>query len=360
MTNRSGFLSIAFTLLLALVFSPSAYSQTCVDIGGANPTTYTQNFDNLGNSPAPHNADAVNIVMLNPTGPRRFMGKYDNAANDASGVVNLPGWAVVEEGTNTSSVTGRYNVGDGTASGANSYSFASSSQPTDRAFGSLNDPTVEVNYLGACFRNTTGSTVTSLRIGFTGEMWRYGGSGTLDRLDFQYAVNANNVYDGAFIDFDALDFVTPSFDGGIGSRDGNVAPNRTVFPLTTMNVTLGANDVFYIRWVDRDIQGNDDGLAIDDFELRLSPPLAAAVSVTGRVVTAKGAGIAKARITLMAADGTFRSAMTNPFGYYRIDDVMAGQTYVLTVSDKRYNFIENTRMIDLGDEMTDVDFVGTR
>jgi hypothetical protein len=171
-----------------------------------------------------------------------------------------------------------------------------------------------------------------------------------DRLDFQYAVNATNIFNGTFTDFNTLDFVTPDLTGASGPRDGNAAGLRTIFPLILINVTLVPNDRLYLRWVDSNIAGADDGLAIDDFEIRLSAPLAAEVSVSGRVVTATGAGIANARIAVIESGGTNRVVLTNPFGYYRVDEVQAGKTYVFTVSTKRHRFATPTRVVSVADE----------
>ena len=53
--------------------------------------------------------------------------------------------------------------------------------------------------------------------------------------------------------------------------------------------------------------------------------------------------------------GSTRTARTASFGYYRFDDVEAGQTYVVGVASKRYVFIPRT--ISVADELTDFDLV---
>ncbi len=344
--------------LSALLLGMSEVSgQNCIALGGANPSTHTQNFDGLGNSPAPQNGDAANIFQLNASAPRRYLGKFDNAVADSSVVVNVPGWAVVEEGTNVSSVTGRYAAGDGSTAGGNTFSFASAAANTDRAFGSLTDDTVSTNFLGGCFRNTTGTTASAVSIAFTGEMWRLGGSGAPDRLDFQYAVNATNTYAGSYFDFNALDFITPSLAGSAGLRDGNAAANRTVFPATNILVTLAPNETLHVRWVDSNIAGADDGLAIDDFSIQILVVSAANASINGRVVTSTGRGVFGAHVSVADANGNVKTSITNPFGYYGFEDLPAGQTYAVTVRSKRYQFGESTRIVTLKDNMTDFEFV---
>jgi len=358
MHYRFTLLTISFAFLL--VATSSSIAQNCINMGGVNPTSYSQTFDGLGDSPAPQSSDAANVVILNPSGPRRYLGKWDNAVADSTAIVNVPGWAEIEEGTNIGAVSGRYGVGNGSNAGGNTYSFASATNPTDRALGSLNDDTIANNWLGGCFKNTSGSTVFAVSIAYTGEMWRRGGSATPDRLDFQFGVNATNIYAGTFTDFNALDFSTPDLTGGASNRDGNVAPNRTVFPFTSLPVTLAPNDSLYIRWHDSNIAGADDGLAIDDFQIKLLLPSAAGVSIAGRVEDANGRGVSRARLTLIDQNGHDSTVTTNPFGYYRFSDVSAGRSYVLSVFSKSFLFPRSSRVIQVDDELTDLDFVGSR
>jgi hypothetical protein len=82
-------------------------------------------------------------------------------------------------------------------------------------------------------------------------------------------------------------------------------------------------------------------------------PSAASVSVSGRVLrAAKGGGISGARVSLTDMHGNVRTVLTSPFGYYRFDDVIAGETYMISVSAKRYSFIP--RLITVTAELTDM------
>ncbi|MCA1608183.1 MAG: DUF2012 domain-containing protein, partial [Acidobacteria bacterium] len=66
-------------------------------------------------------------------------------------------------------------------------------------------------------------------------------------------------------------------------------------------------------------------------------------------------GLTKARVVLTDAVGNTRSALTNPVGYFRFDDVQAGETYILSVSSKRYRF--SPRVVNVTDELADIDFM---
>jgi hypothetical protein len=85
-------------------------------------------------------------------------------------------------------------------------------------------------------------------------------------------------------------------------------------------------------------------------------PTAATVGVGGRVMTASGAGIRNAAVTLTAQDGLRKITYTSSFGYYRFDGVRSGEAYVLSVSAKRFTFAQPTVVIGVFDEMTGLDF----
>jgi Concanavalin A-like lectin/glucanases superfamily/Carboxypeptidase regulatory-like domain len=87
-------------------------------------------------------------------------------------------------------------------------------------------------------------------------------------------------------------------------------------------------------------------------------PTAAESSISGRVTTASGRGIRNAVVQIIGGNlSETRYARTNPFGYYRISGLDAGQTYILNIASKRYSFANPTRVITLNDDLTGEDFV---
>jgi len=85
---------------------------------------------------------------------------------------------------------------------------------------------------------------------------------------------------------------------------------------------------------------------------------ASGVSVGGSITTARGRGISKTYV--MLSGGGLKEpvyAMTNPFGYYKFEDIPAGQTYIISVIAKRYRFTEPTRALSINDSIAGVDFV---
>lgn len=88
----------------------------------------------------------------------------------------------------------------------------------------------------------------------------------------------------------------------------------------------------------------------------VASPTAAQVTVGGRVLSAKGRGIANVRVTLTGANGETKSTVTGPMGYYRFNEVTAGADYILSVFSKRYSFTEPTQVQRVLDETTDINF----
>ena len=84
-------------------------------------------------------------------------------------------------------------------------------------------------------------------------------------------------------------------------------------------------------------------------------PSAAGATVSGRVTDQAGRGISKAAVTMTDNSGNILRTSTGSFGYFSIGDVPSGQTYVISVSSKRYHFA--SRVESVSSDLADVDFV---
>lgn len=93
------------------------------------------------------------------------------------------------------------------------------------------------------------------------------------------------------------------------------------------------------------------------FDASCLSPTAASVVVGGRVSTANGRGIGKAQIVMIDVNGNARYATTNPFGFYRFAEVSSGATYVLQIRHKTERFANQSIIMNITEEATNVNFV---
>jgi hypothetical protein len=95
--------------------------------------------------------------------------------------------------------------------------------------------------------------------------------------------------------------------------------------------------------------------------LELFASTAANAAVSGRVLTADGAGIRNAKVTITGNTLTEpRVATTGSFGYFTFEGLQTGQTYVVTVNSQRYTFSTPSRVISLVDNIADMDFIANQ
>jgi Carboxypeptidase regulatory-like domain len=93
-----------------------------------------------------------------------------------------------------------------------------------------------------------------------------------------------------------------------------------------------------------------------DWGIGALTPTAAAVNVGGRISDANGYGVSRAMVTMTDHNGQIRTALTNPFGYYRFDNVTVGGTYILNVTSKQHQF--GSQVVTVEDEMMVINFTG--
>lgn len=212
-----------------------------------------------------------------------YFQDFNTLVNTGFSTLMPEGWAFNETGSNANA---DYTAGNGSLTTGDTYGFGTTTS-TDRAIGGLRS-TALIPLFGASFTNNTGSTINEITIEYTGEQWRLGAAGRVDRLDFQYSLNATNLTIGAWIDVDALDFTAPIASGAVGALDGNIEANKSNITATITGLSIPAGASFWIRWNDYTATGSDDGLGIDDFYL--SATSTCNVSISGFVPSAGPAG----------------------------------------------------------------------
>ena len=196
---------------------------------------------------------------------------FDTLAASGTATTLPDGWYLAESGSNADT---SYTASDGAANSGDTYSYGASGSG-ERAFGSLRSGSL-VPMIGAQLRNDSGQALSEIAIAYTGEQWRLGTAGRSDSLQFEYSLNAASLGDGgaSWVAVAALDFASPVTTGATGALNGNAAANRTLVSGSITGINLAAGASLWVRWVDTNASGADDGLAIDDisFEVAGDPP----------------------------------------------------------------------------------------
>jgi hypothetical protein len=86
-------------------------------------------------------------------------------------------------------------------------------------------------------------------------------------------------------------------------------------------------------------------------------PTAANVSISGHVFYGQGIGIKNVSVIMSGGNLTTpRVAVTNQTGLFLFEDVAAGQSYVLSISSKKFTFTEGVKFFSVFDSMSDLVF----
>jgi hypothetical protein len=87
---------------------------------------------------------------------------------------------------------------------------------------------------------------------------------------------------------------------------------------------------------------------------------AASLSIGGRTTDARGKGLARTQVTIQnIVTGETQTVYTNSFGYYRADNLPAGDFYIVSVSNKRFVFLQPTKSFMLNEAVENLDFTAS-
>lgn len=180
-------------------------------------------------------------------------------------------------------------------------------------------------------------------------------------------------------------FRSGSLAGGAGTNYPTVAAWSAAVSDDVNSVIIGESDPIFVNPLNN-LHLNtifspayDKGIAVsvlDDFDGQIRSlvgiaggipdvgadeilaPLAASISIGGRVTTADGiTGLPRVNVTLTGGNLTAPVTVeTNPFGFYSFDDLEVGHTYILTVGARMYTFSNPTRVITPDDNIKGIDF----
>jgi hypothetical protein len=83
-------------------------------------------------------------------------------------------------------------------------------------------------------------------------------------------------------------------------------------------------------------------------------PTASSVSISGRVITPQDLGLTNALVTLTDMQGNSRAVLTGRFGSFQFTNVTAGETYILSITSKRYTY--SPQVITVTEDLTGLSF----
>jgi hypothetical protein len=239
-----------FSLVLSLTLVTQVIkAQVTITTSG----NYTQNFDALIN-----------------TGTATW--------TDNSTIAN---WYSQRSGTGTTIIAG---TGSGNTGGLYSFGSAGSSE---RALGSVGSNNVAAGGFahGVQMLNSSGNTVTDVRIGYTLEQWRNYGGPSAHQLYCYYKISSTPItslnppdsFHTPSLDINAtngwtmipaLTLVSPITSGTTGALDGNATANRvSVSGISIPGLSLANNQYLMIKWDDSNHVTADHGLSIDDVSI---------------------------------------------------------------------------------------------
>jgi hypothetical protein len=160
------------------------------------------------------------------------------------------------------------------------------------------------------------------------------------------AVNSNGWAVGTASSAFAIPFV---YDGVNSHRLADLIPGGTGWDLSTntSSAALGISDNNVIVGT-----GVFNG-AVHAFAML---PVAN-TSVGGRILTAGGAGIGKAQVTISGGNlSSPVTVQTNPFGWYNFSGLQAGARFTIAVQAKMFSFAQPSQTITPGGNVTNFDF----
>ncbi len=248
-------------------------------------SVYTQDFNTLPN-PGATSVNTANPVTINGityslANPFDFaMPAVAGGVNGGLGLPALAGWfGLADPGASVGTRFGATD-GDQTTGGQLSFGLPNS---TNRALGLLATSTTGFTAIGARFLNATTNTFNSIRLQFTGEVWRQ--SDKSKTLTLSYYIDPSGkaaFWTNATASLPALNvaFPTVAQDTGGVAVDGTQALNQTNLVVANQWITnWPPGAALWLVWTMADPGGKAQGLGIDNlsFSASTAPPNTAPV-----------------------------------------------------------------------------------
>lgn len=182
---------------------------------------------------------------------------------------------------------------------------------------------------------------------------------TIGNLGGDVLFNINNT-DGT------IGFSVTSFSGGTIAAVNNGTLVNVTFTVAA-NATPGTTNInFTDNPARRKVSGTDPNTPLPqptftNGTVTITGPTAATTTISGRILSAEGIGLANATVSLLdAKTGQTMTATSNEEGYYNFGNIEVGKDYIISPSVKGYAFSPASKYFSLIDGLTDVDFKAMR
>ena len=144
--------------------------------------------------------------------------------------------------------------------------------------------------------------------------------------------------------------ISASMSGGVTVNSVTYnSPTQVTLNISTVGATAGPKSIT--------ITNPDGQSATGNNLVTILAPTAAGATIAGRVSDSRGFGLRNVAIRIVSQDGTRDvTAITNSFGYYRVDGLPSGQAYLITPVSSRYTFSPQNRLLTLNEDVLELGF----
>jgi hypothetical protein len=231
-----------------------------------------------------YNSSFAQVNMSTASGT--YTQDFNTLASSGTGITwtdnsTIANW--YSQRTGTGSLYGA-NDGSVTSTGNFLYSFGSTSS-SDRALGTYGGATATFASAGdfahgVLLRNTSGATMTDIRVSWTLEQWRKSGTNNTHTIFFWYKTSSSTITalnpaaetgnsttnaTNGWTAVTALNLNAPINTTAPAVLDGNASANRvSKTDISIPSLSLANNSYIMLKWDDPDHASGDQSMAIDD------------------------------------------------------------------------------------------------
>lgn len=116
-----------------------------------------------------------------------------------------------------------------------------------------------------------------------------------------------------------------------------------------------SQDILYLRIMTTNAAGNDEWVGIDDITVGCYVTTSAEAIISGKVMDTNNNGVKGASVIVTDRDGNNFPVKTNSFGYYRVEGIYVGETYIIHAYSRTHTYMP--KILTISADRDDLDFV---